>query len=44
MTLIEAMTLAEIKKLVEIEKEKLGQELSTENEELKKIEESEINM
>lgn len=36
MTLIEAMTLAEIKKLVEIEKEKLGQELSTENEELKK--------
>ena len=36
MTLIEAMTLAEIKKFVEIEKEKLGQELSTENEELKK--------
>ena len=36
MTIIEAMTQAEINKLVEIEKEKLGQELSTENEELKK--------
>ena len=36
MTLIETMMLAEIRKLVEIEQEKLEQELSIKNEELKK--------